>query len=90
MMLSAKKLELRGTVLVSERREENAALNETALSRVERYRCVLHRVRARWKLLCAFSKVIHFTCSIFEGVKFTLLLHKPEDDRILTARKVSR
>ena len=45
-MLSAKKLELRGTVLVSERREENAALNETALSRVERYRCVLHRVRA--------------------------------------------
>ena len=47
MMLSAKKLELRGTVLVSERREENAALNETALSQVERYRCVLHRVRAR-------------------------------------------
>ena len=49
MMLSAKKLELRGTVLVSERRGENAALNETALSQVERerYRCVLHRVRAR-------------------------------------------
>ena len=36
MMLSAKKLELRGTVLVSERRGENAALNETALSQVER------------------------------------------------------
>ena len=75
MMLSAKKLELRGTVLVSERREENATLNETALSQVEREIPVrlASCARARWKLLCAFSKVIHFTCSIFEGVKVTSL-----------------
>ena len=76
MMLSAKKLELRGTVLVSERRGENAALNETALSQVEREIPVRLASCARvveWKLLCVFSKVIHFTCSIFEGVKVASL-----------------